>query len=100
MRDPLNERGEICYLTDSEGTRFRVYDVLYGKPTPGKKRVVPLENYIANHRYFVSESGLTRAYRFTKADQRALDPERLQQQFNGAGFVAVTPREIGARKPT
>jgi len=100
VNDPVIERdGEICYFTDREGNRFRVYDVLFGKPTPHKKKLVPLENYSANHRYFVSESGATRAYWFTKLDQRALDADRLQQQLNDARFVATTPRDFGAKKP-
>jgi hypothetical protein len=76
--------------------------VAFGPPlaAPGKKRVMPLESPEADHRYFVSEGGVARAYHFTKKEVRALDPARLQQQFAGAGFVSTMPRDRGATRPT
>jgi hypothetical protein len=101
MSDPrLEHEGEICYFTDTEGTRFRVYDVLFGNPTPHKKTLVPLKHPSANTRYFVREHGETRAYTFSKQEPRVFDPERLTKQLAGAGFVATTPNEIKALKPT
>jgi hypothetical protein len=35
-----------------------------------------------------------------EGDQRALEPNRLQQQLSGAGYVAVTQSEISALKAT
>jgi hypothetical protein len=101
MSDPHLERaGKVAYFIDMEGTRYRICDVLFGKPVPCKKRVMPLEHYQANHRYIVTAGGVARAYRFIKSDQRALERARLQQQLNGAGFVAMTSRDFGALRPT
>lgn len=100
-RETCVERdGDACYFIDREGVRYRVYDVVYGKPTPHKKRVVSVEHPSANTRYFVRENGETRAYIFTKNEVRALEPERLARQLAGAGFIAMTPRVVAAIKPT
>ena len=102
MRPILENYDDAVYFTDSAGERFRIEDVAFRPPlaAPGTKRVMPLENPDANHRYFVSSDGLTRAYRFAKKEVRDLTVERLTQQLAGAGFVATTPANISALKRT
>lgn len=98
MSVPQLERdGEVSYFVDATGERFRVYDVLF---TRGRKRIMPLESSQANHRYFVAPDGVTKAYRFEKAEPRALEPARLVAQFGAAGFTAQSSRDIKALRPT
>jgi hypothetical protein len=94
--------GERAYFTDADGTRYRVHDVAFGPPlvAPGKRRTILLESLDANHRYFVSASGVARAYHFTKKEDRTLSVERFPQQLNGAGFVSTLSQDIRARRPT
>jgi hypothetical protein len=51
-------------------------------------------------RYFVLEDGETRAYTFTRNEVRALTAERLLANFRTAGYIARTPKDRGALKPT
>ena len=98
MGEPRIERhAQTAYFIDATGDRFRVYDVLFAG---GKKRIMRLEDAQANHRYFVAQSGIARAYRFERLEPRALRPERLQAQLGAAGYTAQTPLDIKALKPT
>jgi hypothetical protein len=66
--------GDAAYFTDAAGECYRVHNVLYREH---KKHLVPIESPRANHRYFVSQTGIARAYRFAKLESRVMDPERL-----------------------
>lgn len=94
--------GPAVSSIDPEGTRWHVHDVAFGPPlaAPGRKRVVSLESPEANHRYFVSADGIARASHFTRKKPRSLSADVLEQQFNGAGFVSMSPRDVGATTPT
>lgn len=94
--------GNVAYYTSDDGERFRVHDVAFGPPLsrPHHRRVVPLEDPRANHRYFVPEFGVARVYRFTKDELRAVTAERLAVQLRGAGFVATTGANVSAARPT
>lgn len=93
----LERDGDRAYFTDAAGDCYRVHDVFYHEH---KKHIVSLESARANHRYFVGESGIARAYRFAKAESHALTTELLTVQLSGAGFIATTPRDRGALRPT
>jgi hypothetical protein len=98
MSDPTIKRdGERAYFFDEEGVCYRIHDVYFHDH---RKKAVPLESPESNTRYFVSEDGTARAYSFKKLEVRKLVPGALLAQLHGSGFVALTPRELGARRPT
>ena len=82
--------GRVYYVYHRNG-RWRVYDVAFGPPhaQPHKRRAFRPPDDRGTYRYFVSESGERRCYRFAPADGRELTPERLGAQLRAAEYPAT-----------
>jgi hypothetical protein len=91
----------LLYYSDSDGTRWRVYDACYGPPlAPAHvRRIVPISDPRANTCYFVSAGGVVRCAPLKRGEARATDDATLARHFSAAGFVAQSPSSIAAKHP-
>jgi hypothetical protein len=80
------------YYVDRRNGRWRVHDVAFGPPHARphqRRRLVPGDGR-AGYRYFVSESGEQRSFRFTSEDSRAATVEVLGAQLQRAEYPAMS----------
>ena len=97
----IDDDGERVYFTDSEGARWRVYDVAFGPPLcqPFRRRAFRPPDARAAYRYFVRADGLERCHRFTAGEPRHLTAELLSEQLDAAAYPDVTRFDPATRWP-
>ena len=72
----IDDDGERVYFTDTEGARWRVYDVAFGPPLcqPILPSAIRPPDARAALRYFVTQYGLELCHRFTDGEPLELTP--------------------------
>ena len=97
----IDDDGERVYFTDSEGARWRVYDVAFGPPLcqPFRRRAFRPPDARATYRYFVTQDGLERCHRFTDGEPRELTTELVSAQLAGAAYPDTARFDPATRRP-
>ena len=97
----IDEDGDRVYFTDSDGARWRVYDVAFGPPLcpPLRRRAFRPPDARANYRYFVRHDGLERCHRFADGEPRELTAELVAEQLAAAAHPDPGGFDPAARAP-
>jgi hypothetical protein len=94
------------YFTDPGGTRWRVYDAVFGPPDaePFHQIAYAPPRVNARERIFIAQNGDRRSFAFNvRRGSRdthvlALDAQTVTDQFNAAGYPACTREEEDDRR--